>query len=317
MSIQHIAHLPQSFRLEHGARVAPTLVAYSCEGPRGRPAVVALGGISAGANLAGPQGWWCSMIGPCRPIDTARFQVIGIDFIGGRGRTGAPLPIDCPVTTADQAAAIAAVLDRLRIRRVHSVIGASYGGMVALAFARRCPERLEHAVVISAAHEPDPMTTALRSLQRRIVKFGVETGNPRKALELARGLAMTTYRTSEEFRSRFASAPSSPARWPVEDYLEASGHTWAATWTPTAFLTLSLSLDLHRVNPAEIQVPVTLVAVKGDRLVPLYQMEDLYRALPRRAGFHLVDSPYGHDAFLKETGPIGFILQESLAREAA
>ena len=268
-------------------------------------AIVVLGGISATADVAG---WWPELVGPGRVLDTTRHRVIGFDY-----ETRAE-----PITTADQARALAAHLDSLGIARVGAIVGSSYGGMVALAFAAAFPARIERAVVISAADVSHPMTTALRSIQRRIVRLGLETSTGREALAIARGLAMTTYRTSEEFEDRFSPIPAgTPPRWDVEEYLESRGAEWTTRTTPERFLALSLSLDLHTVDPASIRVPTTLVAVKEDRLVPYDQVRALYRKLPLRAGFHTISSKFGHDAFLKEPVALGAILRASFAREAA
>ena len=108
-------------------------------GPSGAPLVVVLGGISASRHVVATEhdpspGWWETVVGPGRAIDTTRLRVLGVDYLdGGRGSDGRPKRI---VSTHDQADAIAAVLDRLSVERAHALIGASYGGMVALAFRR-------------------------------------------------------------------------------------------------------------------------------------------------------------------------------------
>lgn len=270
--------------------------------------IVVLGGISATADVAA---WWPELVGPGRALDPARQRIIGFDFVEASA-TGAP------VSTHDQAVALAAHLDALGVARVAAIVGSSYGGMVGLAFAAAFPARVGRVVAISAAHVSHPMTTALRSIQRRIVQLGLATGTGREALAIARGLAMTTYRTTEEFEERFAPLPTgNPPRWEVEEYLESRGAEWTTRTTPERFLALSLSLDLHTIDPASINVPTTLVAVKEDRLVPFEQVRAFYRKLPVRAGFHAISSKFGHDAFLKEPAALGAILRASFAREAA
>jgi homoserine O-acetyltransferase len=160
--------------------------------------IVVLGGISATSDVAA---WWPGLVGAGRALDPTRERIVGFDFVTQASWKSAPAD---PVSTADQAVALAAHLDSLGIARVEAIVGSSYGGMVALAFAAAFPARIGRAVVISAAHVSHPMTTALRSIQRRIVQLGLDTGTGREALAIARGLAMTTYRTAEEFEERFA-----------------------------------------------------------------------------------------------------------------
>ena len=296
----------------------PRRVSYEISGPPDAPLVVVLGGISSTHHVVATAddpspGWWEGVVGRGRAVDTTRYRVLGVDFLDG-GRTSSGRPAR-PVTTHDQADAIAALLDDLGVARAHAFVGASYGGMVSLAFAQRYPERLTRLVAVSAAHESHPMTTGLRGLQRRIVELGLDTGRPFDALALARGVAMTTYRTAREFGERFFhSAERGPGvPFEVERYLERSGRRFASTFPPERFLALSLSADLHRVTPSAIRARATFIAAEGDTLVP----ETAIRALASRVAgpsrFELVPTRYGHDAFLTEPALVGRIITEALA----
>jgi len=292
---------------------------YEVIGPHGAPTVVVLGGISANRHICGngvdpSPGWWEGVAGRGRSLDTTEFQLVGCDFIdGGRGPDGRPERL---VSTRDQADAIAAVLDEIGVERVRAVIGASYGGMVALAFAERYPARVDQLVVIGAAHKAHPMTTALRAVQRRIVELGLETGREHDALSLARSLAMTTYRSAREFGERFGHVPTTltenDALFPVETYLRSHGERFAAAWRPERFLALSLSGDLHDVAPANICTPTVLVAAEGDAIVPREQIAELAESIA--APCRVVDLPSrnGHDAFLTEPQTVGAILRSAL-----
>lgn len=273
------------------------------------PVVIALGGISAGRNVVplpdGTPGWWDDFVGPRRPVDSDRFRILGVDW----------LDAPSPVTTELQADAIATLLDARGIDRVHAIVGSSYGGMVGLAFAARHPGRIARLVCISAAHQSHPMATALRSIQREAVRLGLASGERDRGLALARKLAMTTYRTIEEFAGRFPNLPSrgeDGPRFPVQDYLDEHGRRFITRFSPERFLSLSLSLDLHRVDPARVATPATLIAVAEDTLVPLWQMEELRRGLAGPCTLDIVHSKYGHDAFLKETASIGSVIRRAL-----
>jgi homoserine O-acetyltransferase len=285
-------------------------------GPAGAPVVVVLGGISAGRDVCA---WWPAVVGEGRPVDTREFRVLGADFLdGGERADGRP---ERAVTTQDQADRIAAALDALGIERVHAFIGASYGGMVALAFAERHAHRADQLVVVSAPAEPHPMSTALRSLQRRIVELGIETGRARDALAIARGLAMTTYRSAEEFGTRFAPSgtrlPAGCEELSVERYLRHHGEKFAAWMTPARFLALSLSVDLHRVNPARCTTPALFVAARGDTIVPLEQMQSLHDHWAGPSRMAETHTHSGHDAFLAEPQHVGALIHESLTGKVA
>ncbi len=304
-------------RLAHGGELRNVHMAYQVYGDDDLPAIVVLGGISAGRNIS--PGWWQDFVGRDKPVDTDRYRVIGIDFLGGCGdSTRADSEAFPAISSVDQASATCAVLDALQINRLAFFIGSSYGGMVALAFAEHHPARVARLIVISAAHQPHPMATALRSLQRRTIRLGLETGRVAEAVAIARGIAMTTYRTGPEFAQRFdVAATNDGATWrhPVEDYIEQRGREFARRFAASAFLCLSQSGDLHHVDPARIHVPVTLVAVDGDTLVPGWQMQQLAQRLPGDVDLHTISSLYGHDAFLKEVYALSAILRSTLSQE--
>jgi len=257
------------------------------------------------------------VVGPGTHLDPESYRVVGVDYIGGAGASslsanGPGVPV---VTTADQADGVKAVLDHLGIEKLHAWVGASYGGMVGLAFGARHPDRLARLLVFCAAHRSHPMATGLRTLQRRIVELAADAGRESEGLALARELAMTTYRTSEEFEKRFVSVPiweeGSP-HFAVEKYLKIQGERFIRRFDGRAFAILSQSLDLHNVDPALIRVPTTVVSVDSDTLVPPWLVAEMVRRLPGTGRAIRITSNFGHDAFLKEKTVIGKVIRHVL-----
>jgi homoserine O-acetyltransferase len=282
------------------------VVAWRLVGPGGAPVVAALGGISAGREACDPddpgRGWWRELAGPGLPLDTDRHAVLAIDWLGGTGASSAPGPghDGFPAVDArDQARALLAVCDRLRIARLHAAAGASYGGMVALALAEIAPARVGGVLAISTSHRANALAAGWRGIQRAIVRHGLALGDGAGALALARSLAMTTYRTRAELDRRFpVDAPSGSAA--VEQYLLARGAAYAGATRPESFLCLSESIDRFRLDPARVRVPVHLVAIAEDQLVTPGEVRELARSLAGPVVLHELHSEYGHDAFLKE-----------------
>jgi homoserine O-acetyltransferase len=294
--------------LFHGGSLAGVRLAWRIAGPAGTPVVAALGGISAHRRVysteARETGWWHEVAGPGQAFPADRLRVLSFDYLGGSGETTGPRDgQDFPsISSYDQAELLRRLLDHLGIRALRAIVGASYGGMVALAFGERHPDRVEQLVVVSASDRTHPMSTAWRSVQRRMVRFAIDCGRPKDGLQLARALAMSTYRSPEEFAARFSGAPRAAERgfvFPVEDYLMARGADYATRYQPDGFLCLSESIDLHRVDAGRIFVPVTAVAVREDQLVPVADMRAMVARLPH-AKLQEISSLYGHDAFLKE-----------------
>jgi homoserine O-acetyltransferase len=305
---QGVWQWPGRFPLHHGGSLEPAHIGWRLEGAAGAPVVVALGGISAHRRVfdvhSPREAWWPELAGPGRAIDSTRVRILGIDYLGASGQStgpsaGEPFP---SLSSHDQAQALHGLIEYLRIERLSAIVGASYGGMVALAFAQRYPQRVAQLLVLSAADRTHPMATAWRSVQRRIVRFALSVGRPAQGLELARALAMATYRSPQEFADRFAQAPANGDHgfvFPVEEYLMARGRDYAARYLPESFLCLSESIDLHTVDASRISVPTTLVAVREDQLVPLADMQALAAKMPH-ARLHELSSAHGHDGFLKE-----------------
>jgi homoserine O-acetyltransferase len=126
---------------------------------------------------------------------------------------------------------------------------------------------------------------------------------------------MATYRSPDEFAARFDAEPEridGRFQFPVETYLLARGDAYAASYLPEAFLCLSESIDLHRVDAARIRVPATLVAAREDQLVPLADMQRLARQLGGRSQLVEISSLYGHDAFLKEGAALRSVFEQTL-----
>ena len=305
--------VPGTFRLHLGGSLESASLAWRLAGPAGAPVVVALGGISASRRVWQPDevrgGWWHEVVGPGLALDTSRFRILSFDYLGASAdtsgpRDGVPFP---SVSSCDQAELLLMLINHLGIPSLRAIAGASYGGMVALAFGERYPDRVARLVVISAADRAHPMASAWRVVQRRIVKFAIDAGRPAQGLELARALAMATYRSPEEFAARFSGAPRRAEGGgeadgfvlPVEEYLFARGAEYAKTYRPDSFVCLSESIDLHRVDATRIFAPVTAIAVREDQLVPLGDMRAMVARLPN-AELHEISSVYGHDAFLKE-----------------
>jgi homoserine O-acetyltransferase len=336
--LDDIIALPDPWTLHHGDTLGGARVAFRLTGPEGAPIVAALGGISAHRVVAGRKGeaWWHELVGPGRALDTERYRVLGIDYVGGAGDSSthgssinsnhdarhderAPQSAAAaefpPVSAFDQAEALAVIVRHLGLPSLHAIVGASYGGMVALAFARRYPELVTRLVIVSAADRPRALATAWRSVQRHIVREALMRGEGQAGLAVARALAMTTYRSSDEFRDRFGGPPvrvRNRFRFPVEEYLLARGARYVERYRPDSFLSLSESIDLFAIDAATIRTPATLVAVRQDQLVPLEDVRTLSERLGGRAKLVELDSIFGHDAFLKENVLMQPIFEQAL-----
>src|ERR671921_440954 len=175
--------------LDAGISLAPWQIAYQTYGQlnadRSNAVLVchALTGDQHAANVhpvTGKAGWWETLIGPGKPIDTNRFFVICANVIGGcmgatgpastNPATGQPYAVDFPVVTIrDMVRAQAALIDRLGIESLFCVVGGSMGGMQVLQWAASYPDRVFAAMPIATAARHSAQNIAFHEVGRQAV----------------------------------------------------------------------------------------------------------------------------------------------------
>ena len=271
----------------------------------GRPdgeCVIVLGGISAGKNLidtADDAGWWPGVVRESGALDPSRFRLLGIDFLGEHV---APFP-----TIEDQARAVIALADASGMTRF-SIVGASYGGAVSLALASLVPARIEKLILLAAAGRVHPMASAWRSIQRGIVRAAIASGDPKRGVDLARRLAMTSYRTADEFAARFRTpAPTGHDARGIGAWLAHHGHQYSQKTDAKRFLALSKSLDQVEIAFSRITAPASLLGFDSDQLIPPGDVIWTAEHLPG-ASLEIQPSLYGHDGFLKDVDIVNAFL---------
>ncbi len=323
---RRLARLDAPLRLQRGGVVEQAVVAYECWG---RPnaardnTVVLFTGLSPPAHAASSPddptpGWWESMIGEGKPIDTRRFFVVCINSLGSPfgssgpasadPRSGRPYGITFPeIAVEDIARAGREALRTLGITRVAAVIGPSLGGMTVLAYCALFPDEVDHLVTISGAARATPFAIALRSLQREMVRSdpawrggNYEPGRgPRLGLRLARKLGTITYRSAAEWNQRFGRrrVPETAGlsgdfrpQFEVEAYLEHQALRFADLFDANAYLYLSRAMDQFDLGDhgggsleaafARFRLKSALViGVETDMLFPIEQQREIAERL--------------------------------------
>lgn len=344
-SARHVLSLPGTFTMHLGGELRDVQIAYETWGklaPNKDNVLLLFTGLSPSAHAASSPadptpGWWEEMLGPGKPLDSQRFFVICINSLGScfgstgpsslNPETGKPYTLSFPtLTVEDIAAAAHAALVALGIRRVHVVVGASLGGMSALAYALLFPGAAEVLVSLSSATHSEPFAIAVRSLQRELIRSdgAWQGGNypsgdgPRAGMRLARKLGMMSYRSASEWLERFGreradSAEHEPfgLEFEVESYLESRARAFVGGFDANSYLYLSRAMDLfdaaeHGGTVAKAFKRLKLqkalvVGVETDILFPLHQQRALAEGF-EHAGIETqylsLPSKQGHDSFL-------------------
>jgi homoserine O-acetyltransferase/O-succinyltransferase len=309
----------------------------------------------AGKNSEDEQkvGWWDAIVGPGRLLDTDRYFVICSNIIGScygstgptsiNPKTGKKYNLSFPVITVrDMVHAQTLLLDHLGIEKLLTVLGGSMGGMQALDWATCYPDRIASAIVLATSGRPSPMSIAMNAVARWAIfndptwKKGEYRKNPKDGLALARGIGHITFLSDESMWSKFGRRFSARdglfdffGRFEVERYLSYNGYNFVDRFDANSFLYLAKALDLYDVAWgceslqeafAPVQAPIQFYAFTSDWLYPPAQTEEMVtvlKELEKPVEYHLIESSYGHDAFLLEHETFAPLVKDFLDRITA
>jgi homoserine O-acetyltransferase len=267
-------------RLDAGVDLSPFQIAYQTYGTlnaqRSNAVLVthALTGDQHVANVhpvTGKSGWWETLVGPGKPIDTERYFVICPNVVGAcmgttgpasaNALTGKPWGLDFPVITIrDMVRAQAMLLDHLGIAQLLSVAGGSMGGMQVLQWAASYPERVFSALPIATATRHSAQNIAFHEVGRQAVmadpewrhgRYLIEGTRPHRGLAVARMGAHITYlsdaalhrKFGRKFQDREKATFSFDADFEVESYLRHQGSSFVERFDANSYLYLTRAMD--------------------------------------------------------------------------
>jgi len=276
----HIVHFNEKLPLDCGSGLEQFSIAYQTYGElnAAKTNLVlvchALTGDQHVANLhpvTGKPGWWETMVGPGKPIDTNRYSVLCANVLGGcmgstgpsstNLATGNPYGPDFPVITVrDMVRAQARLLDHLGIADVLCVLGGSMGGMQALEWAASYKDRVFSAVPIACSARHSSQNIAFHEVGRQAVmadpdwcqgRYLEEGKNPRKGLAVARMAAHITYLSDAALHRKFGRnlqdrekvAFGFDADFQVESYLRYQGLSFVDRFDANSYLYITRAMD--------------------------------------------------------------------------
>jgi homoserine O-acetyltransferase/O-succinyltransferase len=281
-------------------------------------------------------GWWDEIVGPGRLLDTDRYFVICSNVIGScfgstgptstNPKTGKRYNLAFPVITVrDMVKAQELLIDQLGIDKLFCALGGSMGGMQALEWATQLPHRVASAVVLATTPRPSAQAISLNAVARWAIfndpnwKKGEYRKNPKDGLALARGIGHITFLSDESMTAKFARRFSARdgqfdffGQFEVERYLNYNGYNFVDRFDANSFLYLAKALDLYDVASGcesleeafePVRAKLQFFAFTSDWLYPPAQTEEMVAALQKLGKpveYHLIESSYGHDAFLLE-----------------
>ncbi len=257
--------------------------------------------------------------------------------------TGAPYGIEFPVITIkDMVNAQVQLLDHLGVERVLAAVGGSMGGFQVLQFAVSYPERCNLAIPIAAAGRQSAQNIAFNEIGRQAIFADpcwsggnyIATVPPVNGLSIARMVGHVTYLSDETLRKKFGRKTKNGLssdghsmlhpHFEVESYLRHKGDSFTKRFDANSYLYITKAIDLFDLSPGcDSIVPAfrgcrsrfLVLSFTSDWLYPPYQSEELVDAIRANglsAEYHLIESSYGHDAFLLETDKMEDIVSRFL-----
>ncbi|MGI8644019.1 MAG: homoserine O-acetyltransferase MetX [Thermomicrobiales bacterium] len=319
----------------------------------GDNAILVLHALTGDSRAAGEGGWWSPLIGPGCALDTDHAFVLCINVLGGcQGstgpssidpRTGQPYAMRFPlITIGDIVASQRRLVEEIGVRRLVP-IGGSIGGFQALEWATRHPDLVAASAPLAATGALGPQGIALHGeVGRRAIMSDPDWRNgdyqaagvfPAQGLATARMAAMITYHSRESMGMRFGRNPATrPSLLPsvgptfdVEGYLHHHGVGLVRRFDANSYLYLTRAMDLYDVARdggeakwfEKLDAPMLLLGIRSDWLFPPDEIAALCDRIERHGKavtYVELDSPHGHDAFLKEWEMMTHALRPFLAR---
>ena len=339
-------HFSATLPLRSGATLADYRLTYETYGALNAErsnAVLVCHALNASHHVAGldaqdKEGWWDNLVGPGKPLDTTRFFVIGVNNLGScfgstgpmhlNAATGKPYGADFPVVTVeDWVDAQARLIDGLGIAQLAAVIGGSLGGMQALAWTLRYPERVRHCIGVATAPNLSAENIAFNEIARRAIitdpdfHAGHYYGHgvvPRRGLTIARMIGHVTYLSDDVMGQKFGRKLRSgelsfgyDVDFEIESYLRYQGDKFSDYFDANTYLLITRALDYFDPAAAhggdlaktfaEVQAKFLLVSFTTDWRFSPTRSHELVKALVtqrRHVSYAEIDAPHGHDAFL-------------------
>ncbi len=283
----------------------------------------AMTGDSHAAGIKGAHGqapgWWETMVGPGKGIDTDTYFVICSNILGGcmgttgpssiNAVTGTPYGTDFPVVTIhDMVQVQAALMDHLGIQRLHAVIGGSVGGMQVLSWCKNYPERVGSAVALATTMRHSALSIAFNEVARQSIISDPHWSNghyyggekPAMGLSVARMVGHITYLSDEAMRSKFGRRLQHrdefsfdfDDEFQVESYLHYQGAKFVDRFDANSLLYITKAADYFDIEPgfrengalkrlAESRCPMLVVSYTSDWLYPTYQNREIVGLMKR------------------------------------
>lgn len=319
----------EPFLLESGASLQEITIAYHTWGQpneSGDNVIWICHALTANSNA---KDWWPHLIGPGLAFDTDNYFVVCANILGSCYGTTGPASIDPAtgkpylhtfpfITIRDIVKAHTFLREHLGIKSIYLLAGGSMGGYQALEWAVMEPAIIRHLFVLTTSARESAWGIAIHTAQRMAIEAdstwkGGTLSDGKEGLKVARAIGMLTYRSYESFvKSQTDTDNDKVDDFMASSYIKYQGEKLANRFSAHSYWYLSKALDSHNLSRARGPMPDVLkriraktlaMGIESDLLCPVPELALLAEHIPD-ATLVTIESLYGHDGFLVETGAI-------------
>ena len=307
--LQHI--ILNHFKLNSG-KILDINLSYQIFGQElfSAPIVVVNHALTGNSDVAGENGWWKTLIGENKTIDTNRITIICFN-IPGNGFDGFFINDFENFTTKDFASIFIKGLNELKIEKLFALIGGSIGGSIGWEMLSIKNNLAEKFIPIAT----DFKTSDWLHSQCLVQKFLLESAD--KPLEKARIHAMLCYRTPESLNVRFKGEKIEyNSILKSHDWLNFHGKSLTERFSLKAYRLMNhllMTINSDENSLKNIEAEIHLISVDSDLFFPAFEMKKCFENLIKtkeNTFYHEIKSIHGHDAFLMEYEQLNEILNK-------
>jgi len=325
---------PHPFVLENGYSLPATEIAYHTYGQlnAARNNVVwVCHALTANSDVLD---WWNGLFGAENLFDPAEYFIICANVLGSCYGTTSPLSMNQEtgqgyyqnfpaITIRDMVQAHELLRQHLQIEQIYTVIGGSLGGQQALEWAIQQPNHIQNLIIVATNAYHSPWGIAFNEAQRMAIRAD-ETYNQnipeggRNGLKAARAMALLSYRNYDTYtKTQREEDISKKDNFRASSYQNYQGEKLVNRFNAYAYMSLSKSMDSHNVGRyrgsveealALVKAKTLVVGISSDILFPVSEQRFMAQHIPG-ATYQEIDSLYGHDGFLIETGQLTQLIE--------
>ncbi|PBQ30274.1 homoserine O-acetyltransferase [Sphingobacteriaceae bacterium] len=317
----------KNFPLENGGSIPALEIVYHTYGTLNadRSNVIWVAhALTANSNVFD---WWNGLFGENSFYNAKDYFIVCANNLGSCYGTTGPLSHNSHINAAwfdyfpqitikDMVQTFDLLRQHLGLEKIHTLIGGSQGGQIALEWSLSHPDLAEHLILVATNAQHSPWGIAFNESQRLAIKadrtyYSNTHDGGVKGLAAARSMALLSYRGYETYAQTQKDAQVEKTRnFNAASYQRYQGEKLVQRFNAYSYVRLLDAMDSHNISRgrnsgleevlATVKSQTLVISVSSDILFPVSEQKFLAEHI-KDSTYASIDSAYGHDGFLIET----------------